>query len=65
MTKNKKNTVSKFIAYDNLDKIGEIAVYYGFTPKKRPVVSKADIDAVKDIISGDYIDDQTEDHNKI
>jgi histidyl-tRNA synthetase len=65
MTKNKKNTVSKFIAYDNLDKIGEIAVYYGFTPKKSPVVSKTDIDAVKDIISGDYIDDQTEDHNKL
>jgi len=67
MNKNKikKSTVSKFIAYDNLDKIGEIAVYYGFTPKKSPVVSKVDLDVVKDIISGDYIDDQTEDHNKL
>lgn len=67
MTKNKtnKNTVSKFINYDNLDKIGEIAVYYGFTPKKSPIVSKADFDIVKDIISGDYIDDQTEEHDNL
>lgn len=67
MNKNKTNktAVSKFINYDNLDKIGEIAVYYGFTPKKSPTITKTDLDAVKDIVGGDYIDDETEDHNKL
>lgn len=63
--KTKKETISKFINYDNLDKIGEIAVYYGFSPKKSPAITKADVDAVKDIIDGDYIDDETDKHDKL
>ncbi len=63
--KAKKQTVSKFINYENLDKIGEIAVYYGFAPKKSPSITKVDTDAVKDIIDGDYIDDETENHNQL
>ncbi len=45
--------ISKFIAYDNLDKIGEIAVYYGFVPTKSPVVSKNDISLAKDLIESE------------
>jgi histidyl-tRNA synthetase len=56
---------SKFISYENLDKIGEIAVYYGFVPKKSPTISKEDLSAVKDIIDGDYIDDESENHKRL
>jgi histidyl-tRNA synthetase len=63
--KNKKDTISKFINYENLDKIGEIAVYYGFTPHKSPSITKIDLDAVKDIVDGDYIDDETDSHNRL
>ncbi len=41
----------KFISYENLDKIGEIAVYYGFIPMKSPSVSKTDIAAAKDLLA--------------
>ena len=66
MKKNKKtsNSKSKFIAYDHLDKIGEIALYYGFTPVKSPVVNDADVKAAKDILDGDYVDEDTENHAK-
>lgn len=55
----KKGSVSskkeqKFIEYSNLDKVGEIALYYGFTPHQAPSVSKNDLDAAKDILEGDY-----------
>lgn len=61
----KEQNKNKFISYENLDKIGEIAVYYGFSPKKSPLVTKEDLSAVKDIIDGDYIDDESENHNKL
>ena len=68
MKKNKKTSnsksKSKFIAYDHLDKIGEIALYYGFTPVKSPVVNDADVKAAKDILDGDYVDEDTENHAK-
>lgn len=63
--KKTKSTDSKFISHDHLDKIGETAVYYGFTPIKSPSISKADLDAVKDIIGNDYIDDETENHKRL
>ncbi|MFA6295547.1 MAG: His/Gly/Thr/Pro-type tRNA ligase C-terminal domain-containing protein [Candidatus Paceibacterota bacterium] len=62
---NKNKTDSKYINYDHLDKIGEVAVYYGFTPTKSPTITKEDIDAAKDITDGDYVDDETEDHKKL
>ena len=63
--KNKKKTDSKFINTDHLDKIGEIAVYYGFTPTKSPEITKESLDAAKDIMDGDYVDDETESHGKL
>ena len=56
-----KNTESesKYISYDHLDKIGEIAVYYGFIPYKSPVIKKVDIENAKNLLEGDYIDDES------
>ncbi len=63
--KNNKKTDSKFLNYEHLDKIGEIPVYYGFTPMKSPSIGKVDLDAAKDILEGDYVDDETEKHGKL
>jgi len=51
---------SKFISYENLDKIGEIAVYYGFIPTKSPSVSKSDIAAAKDLIESEQPHNNTD-----
>lgn len=56
---------SKFLSQEHLDKIGEVAFYYGFAPKKSPSITKADLDAAKDILEGDYIDDESEKHGKL
>ncbi len=65
MNKNTKGKDGKFISYDHLDKIGEICIYYGFTPMKSPSITKADTDAAKDIMEGDHIDDETEKHGRL
>ncbi len=65
MTQNKRKAESKFVAHENLDKIGEVAVYYGFTPAKSPAITKADKDAARDILEGDFVDDETEKHGKL
>jgi len=67
-TRNKKSKPigpSKFIPVDHLDKIGETAVYYGFMPVKSPAVTKPDQDAAKGIVEDDYVDDETERHDKL
>lgn len=56
---------SPFVPCENLDKIGEVATYYGFTPMKSPSIIKADLDATKDILEDDFIDDETEHHGKL
>lgn len=63
--KNNRPADSKFISYDHLDKIGEIAVYYGFEPKKSPSIIRSDIDAAKDILEGDFVDDKTDSHGHL
>ena len=61
MPKNTRNTTeSKYINYENLDKIGEVAIYYGFTPHQSPDIKKIDLDYAKNLLSGDYIDDEEE-----
>lgn len=64
-SKSKPKTDSRYIAYDHLDKIGEVALYYGFAPHQSPTVSKSDMDAAKDIIDTDFVDDETDKHNKM
>ena len=65
MNTSTKKIESKFIAHDHLDKIGEIATYYGFIPMKSPTIVKEDTDAAKDILEGDYVDDETELHGHL
>lgn len=65
MNKHKKPQDSKFISYEHLDKIGETAIYYGFNPTKSPAITKADLDAAKDIMDGDHVDDETDKHGKL
>jgi histidyl-tRNA synthetase len=48
--KRESKTDSRFITCNHLDKIGEIAVYYGFTPMKRPAVTKVDTSLVTDVV---------------
>ncbi len=56
----RNNGREKYISYEHLDKIGEIAVYYGFTPRQSPTIKKVDLDRVKNLLDGDYIDDEEE-----
>lgn len=55
---------TKFILHNHLDKIGEIPVYYGFSPRKSPEIKKADTDQAKAFLSCDFIDDE-ENHGKL
>ncbi len=54
----KKPNDQKFTTYENLDKIGEIPVYYGFVPHKSPEIKKIDLDHAKNLLEGDFIDDE-------
>lgn len=68
MTKQNKKTSkgdSKFIACEHLDKVGEIATYFGFMPYKSPEITKSDLSIAKEILEGDFVDDETEKHNKL
>lgn len=53
----------KYTYYECLDKIGEIPIYYGFMPHESPEIRKVDLDQAKNLLLGDYIDD--EDDSKI
>lgn len=58
-SKDNKKEESKWKSYENLDKVGEIAVYYGFSPYKTPEAKKSDVDKNKDLCENDYIVDIT------
>jgi histidyl-tRNA synthetase len=49
---------SKTLSYEHLDKIGEIPVYYGFTPRQSPSIKKSDLDHAKSLLDGDFFDDE-------
>jgi histidyl-tRNA synthetase len=51
---NKPKKDSRFRNLENLDKIGEIPVYYGFYPKQSPSIKKIDLDNSKSLIEGDF-----------
>lgn len=63
--KQRKKSDSKFTIYENLDKIGEIAVYYGFIPTKSITITKTDLDGARDLKNGDSIDDETDKHGRL
>lgn len=60
-----KEKKTKFVPCDHLDRIGEIAIYYGFTPTKSPNITSADIDIAKDILENDSIADETSKHGRL
>jgi histidyl-tRNA synthetase len=53
-----KNSQTTSIPYENLDKIGEIALYYGFFPRQSPSITKTDLEQVKSLFDSDTIDDE-------
>lgn len=59
------NSEQKFISYDNLDKIGEVTLYYGFEPHKSPDIKKSDLDNAKSLLEGDYIDENDNDKKSL
>ncbi len=61
----KKSNEQKFTPYEHLDKIGEIPVYYGFVPHRSPEIKKADLDHAKNLLEGDFIDDEDDAKNKL
>ena len=61
----KTTTEARFTYYNHLDKIGEVAVYYGFTPEESPQIKKIDIENSKNLIDGDSIDDEEDDGGKL
>ncbi|MBI5126508.1 MAG: hypothetical protein HZA80_01965 [Candidatus Taylorbacteria bacterium] len=54
-SKNKKDQGT--INHNHLDKIGEIALYYGCSPHAPIEIKKTDIDTAKEFLDHDYIDD--------
>ncbi len=62
---NKTNSEQKFISYDNLDKIGEVALYYGFEPHKSPDIKKVDLDNAKNLLEGDSIEENDNDKKEL
>jgi histidyl-tRNA synthetase len=62
MQKNNISAEQKFTMHENLDKIGEIPVYYGFQPHKSPEIKKVDLDHAKNLLEGDFIDDDNEEN---
>lgn len=66
MPKNTKtNPEQKFISYDNLDKVGEITLYYGFEPYKSPDIKKSDLDNSKNLLDGDFIEENDNDRKSL
>ncbi len=61
----KTNSEQKFISYDNLDKIGEVALYYGFEPHKSPDIKKVDLDNAKNLLEGDSIEENDNDKKEL
>jgi histidyl-tRNA synthetase len=55
-----KDSMRAFISYEHLDRIGEIALHYGFQPRQSPAITKADIEHAKSLLDGDSIDDAEE-----
>lgn len=62
IVKEKKPPEPKYQQYDHLDKVGEIAIYYGFLPEESPLIKKIDIDLARSMLEGDFAGDDSESH---
>jgi hypothetical protein len=57
---------SDYIKHKDLDRSGEIALYYGFTCSETPEVKKVDIEQSKSLLEGDFVEyDSKEDDAKL
>ncbi len=59
----KKDKNPSVLEWKNLDKIGEIPLFYGFVPHATPTVSKEDIKTSEEFAEGDYVG--TTEHDEI
>lgn len=53
----KKNNTPSYISYQDLDTVGEAALFYGFTPIKTPVIHHEDSSKAKSISEGEVVID--------
>ena len=63
MQEKKPQTTS--VPYENLDKIGEIALYYGFFPRQSPAITKEDLEQAKSLLDSDTVDDEEEGKSRL
>ncbi len=59
----KKEKNPSILEWKNLDKIGEIPLYYGFVPHATPTVTKDDIKTSEEFAEGDFVG--TTEHDEI
>jgi histidyl-tRNA synthetase len=60
-----KKSQTASVPYENLDKIGEIALYYGFFPRQSPAITKADLEQAKSLLDSDTINDEEDGKNRL
>jgi histidyl-tRNA synthetase len=60
-----KKPQSTSVPYENLDKIGEIALYYGFFPRQSPSITKTDLENAKSLIDSDTIDNEEDSKSRL
>ncbi len=60
-----KKPQSAYVPYENLDKIGEIALYYGFFPRQSPTITRADLEQARALIDSDTIDNEEDGKNRL
>src|SRR6185369_5412517 len=53
------------ISHEHLDKVGEIALHYGFSPRQSPAIKKVDLDNAKALLEGDHIEDEEEGKSRL
>lgn len=63
MSEKKPQTAS--VPYEHLDKIGEIALYYGFFPRQSPAITKDDLEQAKSLLDSDTINDEEDGKNRL
>lgn len=64
-TSRTKSPEPKFLEFTHLDKVGEIAVYYGFSPRQSPGIKKPDLDHAKTLLEGDFIDNESDNKGRL
>jgi hypothetical protein len=53
----KKGNIPSYVSYQDLDQVGEAALFYGFTPIKTPTIHHDDSSKAKGISEGEVVVD--------